>query len=279
MSYRKADFFRSSLILVFAALVSTASGADPSRQNRNQVLTERLQDVEDLATIDRANIRRQHRIQSDALVDRQRHRVERLVKTFPIIERVLWIELIKAHQGQDNPAGGLVDIPTPGFWTGHMAFQREIADSYSFKTLTDILLEADSSHVLTEIVANPHHPMSLRRTAEKILHLVRPATQAKARLALEKEARLHLVDQWEAFRKECLLTEPTSGAASDAEGDETSLVAIVHDATHGYGCFLRGSDDLLRRGDRVGDCAIIDVAEDQVTLERTGDRWTDSIED
>ena len=56
-------------------------------------------------------------------------------------------------------------------------------------------------------------------------------------------------------------------------------MAIVHDATHGYGCFLRGSDALLRKGDRVGEIAVINIAEAQVTFERKGDRWTESIQD
>lgn len=279
MSPCKAYFFRVSITVVLFALAPIVIRAEALGENRTQVLAERVKDIEDLAIMDRAGIKNQYRIQLTAHVARQRRNVERLVQTFATIERVLWIELIRAHQGRDNPAGGLVDIPAPGFWKGHKAFQREIADSYSFKTLTEILMEADSLHVLMEIAASPHHPLSLRRTAENVLHLLGPSTQATARLALEKEARLRLVDQWEAFRKECLLTEPTYGAASNAKGDETGLLAIVHDDTHGYGCFLRGSDALLRKGDRVGEIAVINIAEAQVTFERRGDRWTESIED
>ena len=279
MSHCKTSFFRVFTTVVLFAWAPIVIRAEALGENRTRVLAERVQDIEDLAIMDRAGIQNQYRIQLTAHVARQRRNVERLVQTFASIERVLWIELIRAHQGRDNPAGGLVDIPTPGFWKGHKAFQREMADSYSLKTLTEILMEADSSPVLMEIAANPHHPLSLRRTAENILHLLGPASQAKAHLALGKEARLRLVDQWEAFRKECLLTEPTGGAAANAKGDETSLLAIVHDDTRGYGCFLRGSDALLRKGDRVGDVAIVDIAAAQVTFERRGDRWTDSIED
>jgi len=279
MSHCKASFFRVFTTVLFFALAPTVFGAAPSTEQRTQAQIERVQDIEDLAIMDRAGIQNQYRIQLTAHVARQRRTVERLVQTFASIERVLWIELIRAHQGRDNPAGGLVDMPTPGFWKGHKAFQREMADSYSLRTLTEILMEPDSSHVLIEIVANPHHPLSLRRTAENILHLLGPASQAKAHLALGKEAKLRLVDQWEAYRKECVLTGETSGDDSSADASETSLVAIVRNATTGYGCFVQGSDDLLHSGDRVGDVAIVDIAEAQVTFARNGDRWTASIED
>lgn len=279
MDYRKASFFRLPRTALLLTLASAVYGAAPPAEQHTQVQMERLEDIEDLAIQDRTNIENRYQTQLSVLLVQRRQRVERLVQTFPLIERILWIELIRARGGQDNRTGGRVGIPTPGFWAGHRAFQREIAESNSFVTLTEVLLEADTSQVLMAFLRNPYHPLSLRRTADKILRQLRPSLQGKTHLDQAKEARLHLVDQWEAFRKECLFAEPTSGAASDAEGDETSLVAIVHSTTHGYGCFLRGSDDLLHRGDHLGDCTISDVAEDRVTLERNGDRWTDSIED
>ena len=279
MSYCKASFFRVFTTVLFFALAATVFGAAPSAEQRTQVQIERMKDIEDLAILDRANVENQHQIQLSVLLTQRWQGVERLVQTFPLIERILWIELIRAQQGRHNPAGGLVDLPAPGFWKENKSIQRETGESYSFTALSEILLEADSLRVLTGIVTSPYHPLSLRRRAEKMIGQIRPSIQGKTHLDQVKEARLRLVDQWEAYRKECVLAGETSGDDSSADASEMSLVAIVRNATTGYGCFVQGSDDLLHSGDRVGDVAIVDIAEAQVTFARNGDRWTDSIED
>ncbi len=281
MNNCKAGLFKVSTPVILFALTSAVLGAAPSPEQRTEVQIERLKDIEDVANLDRANTENQYRVQSNTLIAQRRRSVERLVHSFPLIERILWIELIRAHQGRENLAGGLVDLPTPGVWNENMRIQRETAESYSFTTLTEILLEADALRALMEIRANAYHPRSLWRTAEKMIRQIRPSTQGKIHLDLAKEARLKLVDQWEAYRMECVLSlgGQTSGGDSSADASDTSLMAIVRNATTGYGCFVRGSDDLLHSGDRVGDVAIVNIGETQVTFARNGDRWTDSIED
>ena len=283
MNCFRSGLTQLSLSILLTSSLSVALHAGEGDEGLSPAIQERLHTIRCLAAQDRAGIDSYYGRQLRALLVPQRLIVERLVKAIPRFERILWLERLRAERGQRSSTRSIMKIPAPGFWneSENIRRYREMVESYSLRALTDLLLEAESTRVLTEIANNYREPAALRHAAAKLIRETRSYRyqQAVERLLEEQQNRLRFVNEWEVHSESIVLTSVSvQPEGIEPATDAVRLVAIIGDAQSGYACAIRGVDDLLRRGDRFEDITVEDVQEGHVSLVRAGERWQETLD-
>jgi len=301
-----------TIITIFVCLLALSIPSQAAEQNQDdhsaQLNTqkERLQDISDIASIEREAIENNYH---EALAQLRQEALQR-ARRIRLRDRMLWTEFVSETYQRHYAENYIYDTlsvdydlkvfrkyiklcntyNTPPLYVDFKALKLrlDMTDSYFLNTAGDFLMDTEARKLLIDII-NCEIPRNsrnflIRKEAQKLLDIMNYFTAMSEHLENQRARKLADVLAWE----ESLMAEvqrAISEMVSPAKATPYGTVIAVIDYEEGACCIIEGmGDELIKAGDTINNAqtknvkiAKIDTDKGKVEFKGNGQQWVQAV--